>query len=323
MSRTVRLLIWGALAGLGVALIAEALHVEVFGNFHTVIPGRAYRCGQPSAQQLNKMVADHHIRTLINLRGNQSGAPWYTDECRATTDLDVSQEDICLSAGRLPCLHEIKRLVEVLDHCEYPVLFHCQRGADRTGLACAILLLTHTNASLAEAKYQLSPRYGHVPFGKPGQLDRFLDIYEEWLKANGLAHERANFVRWLDEGFTEYAAQLELIESPQIVKAQDPSLFVVRARNTSTRSWEFNSGRTAGFHALFSIHGPTNEPVYRGRAGLFDATVGPGESIDLKFVVPSLKQPGRYRMLVDMTDERFCLFYQIGSEPLVVEFEVQ
>jgi hypothetical protein len=98
---------------------------------------------------------------------------------------------------------------------------------------------------------------------------------------------------------------------------------VVRARNVSTQTWEFRRGRTAGFHAYIDVHGPHNEPIYHDRAGLLDATVEPGDSIELKVVVPALKQPGRYRLLVDLTDEQYCLFYQVGSEPLIVEFEVR
>jgi len=323
MVGTIRMSVWGVIAGLTVALLVEACHIELFGNFHTIIPGRAYRCGQPSAACLEKLIGERHIRTVINLRGGQAPAPWYMDECRVTSSHDVSQEDVCLSAGRMPSIHEIKRLIDVLDHCEYPVLFHCQRGADRTGLASCVLLLTHTDATLAEARHQLGPRYGHLCVGKTGQLDRFIDLYEDWLKKNGLEHDHGNFIRWLDEGFCEYAASLEVIDRPAAILASEPALFVVRAHNVSTRPWRFQSGRNSGFHAFYAIHGPSNEIVHQGRAGLYETTVQPGEAIDLKVVVPPMKRPGRYRMLIDMTDEQYCLFYQIGSEPLIVELDVK
>ena len=47
---------------------------------------------------------------MINLRGCCTPNPWYLDECRVTQRLDVSQEDICFSAGRLPSVPEVRRL---------------------------------------------------------------------------------------------------------------------------------------------------------------------------------------------------------------------
>ena len=60
-----------------------------------------------------------------------------------------------------------------------------------------------------------------------------------------------------------------------------------------------------------------------GQAGLFDAEVAPGASIDLTLPVPALRRPGRYTMMVDMIDEQHCNFVQTGSEPLEWEFEVR
>src|SRR5437764_3788361 len=99
---------------------AEAYRVMFGSNFHAVVPGRIYRCSQPSAQALDRLIAEHGIRTVINLRGSCDPFPWYLDEARATHRHNVSQEDICFSAGRLPAVPELRRLVEVLDHTEYP-----------------------------------------------------------------------------------------------------------------------------------------------------------------------------------------------------------
>ena len=83
--------------------------------------------------------------------------------------LDVCQEDLCFSAGRLPAVAEMRRLVEVLDRSERPLLFHCQRGTDRTGLASAVALLLLTDRPYDEARRQLGLRYGHVALRRHGQ----------------------------------------------------------------------------------------------------------------------------------------------------------
>src|SRR5581483_7061037 len=87
---------------LAVALGYEALRVFAGSNRHTVLPGRVYRCAQPDGADLRELVRDRHIKTVINLRGVSPGYDWYTVEARTLHELNVSQEDVTLSANRLP-----------------------------------------------------------------------------------------------------------------------------------------------------------------------------------------------------------------------------
>src|SRR5437762_3078140 len=68
------------LAGVGLllaAFAAEAGRVLFGNNFHTVLPGRVYRCAQPSGPDLEKYIRAHGIRTVLNLRGCCSDHDWY------------------------------------------------------------------------------------------------------------------------------------------------------------------------------------------------------------------------------------------------------
>src|SRR5438045_2137576 len=65
----VRHLLYGAVALALLAVLAEAARILFGGNFHAVIPGRVYRCSQPSPRSLKEMVASHGVRTVVNLRG--------------------------------------------------------------------------------------------------------------------------------------------------------------------------------------------------------------------------------------------------------------
>src|SRR5260370_4717054 len=147
-------------AALVLILGAEAGRVVLGFNFHTVVSGKVYRGAQPAADDLEAIIPRYHIQTVINLRGSCDPSPWYQEECRTTQKWGVSQEDICFSAGRLPSVGEVRRLAEVLDGSAYPVLFHCRRRADRAGFASALYLLLETDATLAQARRQLSLRYG-------------------------------------------------------------------------------------------------------------------------------------------------------------------
>ena len=173
---------------------AEAYGIFLGANFHRVVPGRVFRSAQLSGTELEQKLQFQGIRTVVNLRGSCDPSPWYLEESRATHRLNVCQEDINFSAGHLPSVSEVRRLVEVLDRTEYPILLHCRRGADRTGMAAVMVLLLQSDASLGQARRQLGLRYGHLAFGRPANLDWFLDLYGEWLQTKGLAHSPALFL---------------------------------------------------------------------------------------------------------------------------------
>jgi protein tyrosine phosphatase (PTP) superfamily phosphohydrolase (DUF442 family) len=314
------------LAAGAVPLGYEAYRVVCGANFHTVLPGRVYRSSQPSGAALDHLIAAHQLRTVINLRGNGDTAPWYLEETRATHRHNVSQEDICFSAGRLPSVSEVRRLIEVLDHCEYPILLHCRRGADRTGLAAAMVMLLTTDRSVQAARWQMNPRFGHVTWGRPGQLDVFLDFYEAWLADKGQAHSPKTFRLW---ALCEYRpgscwCELMLVQPlPAKIRTHVPIALQVRARNTSLLPWRLNPMQTAGTHLGCHIYDDHDYLIDAVKTGLRDEIVPPGQAVDFTLVLPALSRPGRYRVQIDMIDERQCWFYQTGSEPLELEVIVR
>jgi hypothetical protein len=81
--------------------------------------------------------------------------------------------------------------------------------------------------------------------------------------------------------------------------------------------------RSAGVHACYIVWDDTGRQVDGGRAGLFEAEVAPGSSVEVTVPLAGLSRPGRYRLFLDMIDERRCLFFQTGSEPLEEEFVVR
>src|SRR5438876_179629 len=92
----------GARAALLLVAGVEICFIAIGGHVHEVIPGRVYRCNQPTPERLAALMKKHGIRTVINLRGCCDPATWYVEEGRATAQLDLSQVDFSFSAGRLP-----------------------------------------------------------------------------------------------------------------------------------------------------------------------------------------------------------------------------
>jgi hypothetical protein len=321
----VRAVFHGCWVGLLLAAAAEVGRVLWGTNFHTVVPGRVYRCAQLSGPALTRLIQAHGIRTVVNLRGCCAPFPWYLDECRATHHRDVAQEDVCFSAGRLPSGPELRRLVEVLDRTEYPILLHCRRGADRTGLTAAVLLLLQTDTDLPRARRQLGWRFGHFPLGRPANLDWFLDLYEEWLAGKHLAHSPAHFRRWAVHDYCPgiCRAAIEPVAVPARVPRGEPFALRVRVRNSSVQTWHLRPETNAGVHVRYVLWDDADQQLASARSGLFRQDVAPGQAVDLTLAVPALKKPGRYRVLVDMMDEQQCWFFQTGSEPLEAELEVR
>ena len=155
---TMKRLRWSILllfAGTGIgALCWEGARVLLGDNFHVVLPGKVYRGSQRSADDLEKLVKQYGIRTVVNLRG-LSHSGWFVEQSRRVQKLDIDQHDLNLSASRLPPAQEMRRLVEIIDRAAYPIYFHCRRGADRTGLASVVAKILLTDCRWEDARSQL------------------------------------------------------------------------------------------------------------------------------------------------------------------------
>lgn len=300
-------------------------------NFRTVLPGQAYRCGQLSADRLEQVVRRHGIRTVINLRGCCVNLPWYREEAAATARLDIAQEDIGFSARRMPPTLALRQLIDILDRSEYPILFHCHQGADRTGLAAVLVLLLRSDASLATARRQLGLATMHLAIGKTGNIDHFFDLYEAWLASRQVEHTPELFRTWAREHYCpgEGRAEITLIEpdgrrsgtrASLRVAANTTRLVRVRCRNRSDQPWQFQPGNNAGIHARAQLIDHHHHVIRHDQVGRFLARVAPGETIDLELPLPALAR-GRYELRVDLVDEQHASFLQLGSEPLVIHLE--
>jgi hypothetical protein len=275
-------------------------------------------------ENLEEFIHDRHIRTVVNLRGYCPDFDWYRNECEVTHRTDVSQEDVTLSAIRLPSPTEIRRLVEIVERSERPILLHCRQGIDRTGLASVVVLLLRPDVELGDACGQLSGWYGYVPYNGTENMRRFVRLYCEWLERLEVAHRPELFRQW---AMKEYCpgpcrARVQLLDAPATRwPAQRARVLRLRATNESVETWRFRPGTRQGVHARYRVTDAGGTAIIEERAGLFDAVVASGESIDLHLGVPAL-EPGRYVLHVDLVDADDNAFSQFGFDPLSVEFDV-
>ncbi len=155
-------------------------------------------------------------------------------------------------------------------------------------------------------------------------MDRFFDLYEDWLARRGETHSRERLRRWMRDEYCPGPCRAEItaLDAPPTRVDQLPCGFRVCCKNTSVEPWQLRPGNTAGIHVHFAVVDEHGVSVALGRSGHFDAVVAPGGSIVLTLALPVVK-PGKYTLRVDMNDEQHASFMQEGSEPLMIPLEVR
>ena len=177
-------------------------HAWFTDNFGVVDPGRAYRVAQPF-ENLPNIIQTRRIASILNLRGGSAADAWYVDEVRATEQFGVDFYDLPMSATRRPNRRELLGLIDVLNHCRYPLLIHCKSGSDRTGLASALYLLLQKKEPPREALRAFSLEFGHFPLFGPQRLHEPIAEYAAWLERSRLAHDPERFENWVKHQYVD------------------------------------------------------------------------------------------------------------------------
>jgi protein tyrosine/serine phosphatase len=169
--------------GIAVSLGGYLGGLQLTGNFNEVVAGKLYRSGQPSASQIARYQKDYGIKTIVNLRGENTGSPWYDAEVAQARLLGIAHVDFPMSAKRELTQAQAADLVAILAQAHKPILVHCQAGSDRSGLASALYVAAVDKLGEAAAERQISIRYGHIslPLSSAYAMDRTFEALEPWL----------------------------------------------------------------------------------------------------------------------------------------------
>ena len=131
-------------------------YLQLSGNIHAVIPGQVYRSAQLNPTQLQAVIAQNHIKSIIDL------APGNDPELIVAKQDQVTHINLGLEALIPPSASQLKQLAQLIKTAQRPVLIHCAHGADRTGLASAMVLALTPGYTDWQIKLQYSPLYGAV-----------------------------------------------------------------------------------------------------------------------------------------------------------------
>jgi protein tyrosine phosphatase (PTP) superfamily phosphohydrolase (DUF442 family) len=171
------------------------------GNVAEVAPGAYYRSAQLTASGISRLIRDRGIRTVVNLRGCNPETPWYRAERAATLAAGASQVDLAMASDLWLSRAQMRTLVDVLRQAERPVLIHCEWGAERTGLASALVELLRPGGSPDSARAQFGPYYLYLPTADGLVMRGHVDAYERWLVGKNWTHTPERFLAYADSGY--------------------------------------------------------------------------------------------------------------------------
>ena len=128
-------------------------------NFHKVNE-KIYRSGQPSEDEFKSLYTFNEIRSVLNLRENNSDKD-EIDSVNARREKKIKLYEIPLDTGNIT-EEDLYKILSVIRDASKPLLIHCWHGSDRTGCAVAAYRIVFENWSVEDAVSELmKPEYGH------------------------------------------------------------------------------------------------------------------------------------------------------------------
>lgn len=154
------------------------------------------RAAQTYGWQTPLLLRHYNIRGLVNLRGDNTGSPWYDNERKSAARLDVTYIDISLSSKRLPERDSLLEALAAVKNAPRPTMIKCSGGADRTGFVAGLYLLDkHGLDAMPLARRQLQ-RWPYLHLPKPRQ--RWIRAFFKFIEADAGGR---TLKEWLETGY--------------------------------------------------------------------------------------------------------------------------
>jgi protein tyrosine/serine phosphatase len=254
-------------------LLLLSYYLFLSPKLYPVVEGKIYRSALLSGSALEEVIKEKGIRTIINLKGKSDDSEWYANEMKIAEKYGSRLFDVRLSPNDLPKYLKLMSILDTLQTAEKPILIHCHRGADRSGMVSAFALALETDPPIAELKKQFSARYGILPFYRSIGPYVF-SMYEDWLKKKNYSHSRDRLLYWARHDYRDYFGNLEswIDEVNQIPRAefkQGKGMIPNSVKEIVIRGWAFDADQkqppqglyvTIGASSAFKIDVTENRP---------------------------------------------------------------
>jgi protein tyrosine/serine phosphatase len=125
---------------MGIAVLASATVVTLnhWKRPHAVIEGEAYRSAQLSTPDLAAFARSADLKSVLSLRSRNTTDERHQQEIEWCARNGLVHRQVPLTPTQIPSPAQLKTLIHELATMPKPILIHCEKGADRTGLASAI-----------------------------------------------------------------------------------------------------------------------------------------------------------------------------------------
>ncbi|MCD6590959.1 MAG: tyrosine-protein phosphatase [Candidatus Aenigmarchaeota archaeon] len=131
-----------------------------YPRFWEVVRNELYRSKQPTPEDLHRLREEYGIKTVINLRGKRPDEEWFQKEKEACEELRIEMHSVEIPIKLNGKYGWANKLLTIYRKTARPILVHCRKGSDRSGIA-SFLYLLQKGVPPCEAENQLSTKYGH------------------------------------------------------------------------------------------------------------------------------------------------------------------
>ena len=177
-------------------------------RFFEVVGDRFYRSAQLAPEDLDRIIKNKEIKTIINLNGNKSNENWFREEKKICIRNNVGLLNFDMHDSELPKNRLLNDIINVLKATEKPVLIHCDNGVNQTGLISAIALSLEKDPPLVVVEKQLSWKYGLRPAYRSMGTPMFR-VYRHWLIRHSRDHSWQTFSKWLGDEYNHRLTPLQ------------------------------------------------------------------------------------------------------------------
>lgn len=160
----------------GVVLFIEGVRPHIVPKrFSEVVHGKIYRAGKLTSRAMADVVAEHNIKTIIDLGAYERGSSGDQRLARTAQALGATRYRFDLVGDSTGDPNDYVDVLRILiDPASQPVLVHCGAGTERTG--CTVALYRHyfEGVPLSRAFAEADAK-GHDPSDNPLLLRTLLD----------------------------------------------------------------------------------------------------------------------------------------------------